>query len=217
MKKKIICMVMVLAMLFFLCGCSKVNNLEQDRVNAITSIETYAEGKGQENYSAENWLRIEEIVSEGKHAILLCQSIAEIEDIITSTKQEIDGVLVADVLEGQFCSLQEAYESNILTKSDLKSIADTPRNIAKDNVIKISDKVQYAIKNTYIQLENQLYGSVYTIEEIIITSFFGKYNDSYVVKVTSNDCEYPAVDYKYVIGGVVITYTPPEIIVWVKS
>ena len=42
--------------------------LEEYKASANTTIETYAQEKGQDNYTVENWAIIERLVTEGKAA-----------------------------------------------------------------------------------------------------------------------------------------------------
>ncbi len=215
MKKKIICMVMVLAMLFSLCGCSKVDNLEQDRATAIMNIETYAEDKGQDNYSEENWLRIEEIVSNGKSDILSSQSTAEIEDIITSIKQEIDGVLVEppgidyDVMPEittemmnavvDFLGLGSAYAQEYISKEDLIVISALLNNLESLPLESIPINDLGVIKLNYFKYTGVHYDKLGVIN-------YGKYNGNYAIMVYEKSKEASKVERQEIIDGVTFNY-----------
>ncbi len=67
--KKIIGLVVILTIVFSLCACGSIDQLDNFKVNAKSTIETYAASKGQDNYTAENWSAVEELIMDAENKI----------------------------------------------------------------------------------------------------------------------------------------------------
>lgn len=96
MIKKIICFGVVLAMMFSLMGCNQGKKLEEYKATAKTTIETYAESKGEDNYSMNNWIIITVLVKQSKAEIDTANEKVEIDKAIKAGKERIDNVLTVE-------------------------------------------------------------------------------------------------------------------------
>jgi hypothetical protein len=92
MTKKIICLGVILAMIFSLMGCIQGNKLKEYKASANTTIETYAQEKGQDNYTVENWAIIERLVTEGKAAVEIAKTKDGVAEAVETAKQKINAV-----------------------------------------------------------------------------------------------------------------------------
>lgn len=107
MIKKIICFGVILVMIFSLMGCNQGNKLEEYKASANTTIETYAQEKGQDNYTVENWAIIERLVAEGKMAVDAAADKSGVDAAATVAKQAINAVLTKEE------EMDEALENRI--------------------------------------------------------------------------------------------------------
>jgi len=126
MYKKIICLGVLLAVVFSLFACITPNNeLAAYKAEAKTGLDAYAESKGQENYTVENWAVINELVAESKTTIDTTRNKAAVDAAVEMAKNAIDTISQKEenVPIGTFYSLQEAYDKGLLTVQDLRSIA----------------------------------------------------------------------------------------------
>lgn len=85
--KKIIIFEMIAAMLFLLVACNNDYKSAQK-----TEIHNYAEAKGKDNYSAENWSMILELVSTGNAAIDAAKGKLAVNLAVCEAKMAIDGI-----------------------------------------------------------------------------------------------------------------------------
>jgi len=72
--------------------------MAESKTTAKTTLETYAQDKGKENYTAEDWAFIEKLVANGKTAV---NSAADMDGVVTAvlkTKKAIDAVSASDMI-----------------------------------------------------------------------------------------------------------------------
>ena len=125
MKKvsRIVCIAVMLLLSLSLFACQSVNisagiELARHKADAKSALEVYAEEKGEDNYTVENWTEIGEFVTQGKTAIDAAKNETDVDAAADAAKQAIDMVTQKELL-GSFFSLQEAYEEGLVTKDDI--------------------------------------------------------------------------------------------------
>lgn len=91
MIKKIICLGVVLVIAFSWSSCSQ--GFTEYKEDAKEQIESYADTKGQNNYSAENWNALLQAVSTGKMAIDDAASETDVDMSYSSAVQRIDAII----------------------------------------------------------------------------------------------------------------------------
>ena len=72
------------------------------KVNAKNALAEYAAAKGENNYLAEGWSAIQDILTTSREHIDAAQSSDEIEPIVNAAKKQIDAVERAIVVEGKW-------------------------------------------------------------------------------------------------------------------
>ena len=99
MKKvlRIVCVAVMLLLSLSLFACQSVNitagiELARHKADAKEALESYAEEKGQDNYSAVNWAAIGGLVAEGKTAIDAAKSEVQVDSAVATAKIGIDAV-----------------------------------------------------------------------------------------------------------------------------
>ena len=95
MSKKLVCLGMALVMLFSLAGlsaCDLGNDLAGYKTAAKAGLETYAQEKGEGNYTAENWTVIGGLVTEGKTAVDEAASTTAVDTAVETAEQSINDV-----------------------------------------------------------------------------------------------------------------------------
>lgn len=116
-------------------------------------------------------------------------------------------------LMGTFYTLQEAYDNGYLTKEDLEAVAAEFENHSLD-LPELA--IQQAIKKDYLNMFkefSQRYPDA-TVDDISIWGYYGDYNGSIVVRMSSIYTEYPGVMREYIVAGIKIEYSGPDILVW---
>jgi len=215
MKKivKLVCITAILLLAFglFACTTSDVsdNSLAEYKTTAKTALETYANGKGQDNYSVDNWAVIGKIAAAGKTAMDVSANKDGVESVIAVTKQAIDTVPKKEdsALAGCFYSLEEACAKDFITKEvvkhisyflygEVKEVADdagedwnsidwpaidfTPQIETPVLNQKIASDLKKAFYEGHLNDFNRNDGGV---EDITITKFLGEYNGNFVVEM----------------------------------
>lgn len=89
--KKIIIIGVILVMLFSLAAC-KGNELAEYKAQAKADLEAYAESKGQENYSEDNWAAILGLVEDGKAAVDAAENKTAVDNAVSTAKEEINAI-----------------------------------------------------------------------------------------------------------------------------
>ncbi|MFA5449550.1 MAG: hypothetical protein WC292_03835 [Clostridia bacterium] len=95
MLKKLTIFCVIFVLLFSVVGLAACNNddeLADYKTQAIASLEAYAESKGQDNYTTENWETIKTIVENGKTTINASESKETVDTAKAEAMSEIDGV-----------------------------------------------------------------------------------------------------------------------------
>ena len=111
MVKKIIILGVALVMIFSLAAC-QVDELTEYKATAIKTLENYAQEKGQENYSVENWAVIQGYVAIGKTDIDAEADKDGIDAVVTALKQMIDGVysLIKELTIQKIYRINDIYD-----------------------------------------------------------------------------------------------------------
>ena len=137
---------------------------------------------------------------------------------LTACKESPDGEQEDDVV-GKFYTLQEAYDQELLTVSDLQSIANYHANGTHPADV-LSIDVKNAIKE--IAARNMREKELDPVEEakaegFFINKYYGTYNGSVAFMIRNQYILYPAVelDINETIEGVLFHYNSPyKIVVW---
>jgi hypothetical protein len=90
MKKRLIGLAIILALLFSLSACSQ--GLSAYKEDAKQQIDSYSDAKGQNNYSEKNWAAILLKVNAGKTAIDSADSKADVDTAVNDAKTAIDAI-----------------------------------------------------------------------------------------------------------------------------
>lgn len=120
----LILVTLLVVSLFAFVGCERVD--EEYCLTAQTALQNYAESKGKDSYSAENWSLITSKIVQSNQAIEKAKDNAEVDKIVEETKQEIDSIEYKPgevyMLSGEIQKkIKEEYLSKILTDfSDAK-------------------------------------------------------------------------------------------------
>ncbi|MGI6759509.1 MAG: hypothetical protein ACOX40_06990 [Bacilli bacterium] len=117
--------------------------------------------------------------------------------------------------KGIFFTLQEAYDQGYLKASDL----DTVANYSNSNIQysgKLSDDIQKQIKETaLIELRNTSEDA--KLSDVSIISYYGKYNNCYVVRVGNRFAQYSSNLQEEIVEGVTFLYVDPPILIWIPK
>ena len=95
MRKKFINLMVILVMMlcfYVLTGCDSVS-LSYYKATKKTELQAYADAKGINNYTTQNWLILQEAVTDGKQAIKDAATRLLVDDVVASTKANIDKVI----------------------------------------------------------------------------------------------------------------------------
>lgn len=120
----------------------------------------------------------------------------------------------SNYLDGKFYSLKEAYESELLSKEDLKNIAGYYNELTSC-AIPLDEEIENAIKESAVKDEREQ-GFEAKADDFIILSYYGKYQDCYVIRIKSSNKDAPdvIVNEWEEIGGVRfhhLSYFRPEV------
>ena len=94
MKKKILLFLISAFMVFGLVACDGIigNDLARYKTDAETALETYAEAKGHDNYTDENWSAISGIVADGKAEIKAAADKPAVDNVVDEAKDAINEI-----------------------------------------------------------------------------------------------------------------------------
>jgi len=106
--KKLIVIGILLIMIISLAACHKNDDLESYKIDANNTLETYAQDKGQTNYSEENWAAICKAVEDGKAAIEAAITKPAATTAVNDAKEVIEGVKM-DFIETKFDYMIELH------------------------------------------------------------------------------------------------------------
>lgn len=90
--KKLIILGISAAMLFSLVACNAEKELVNYKSDQKTEIQNYAGAKGEDNYSADNWIILNEFITTGNTAIDAAEDKPAVDIAVFETKLAIDGV-----------------------------------------------------------------------------------------------------------------------------
>ena len=137
--------------------------------------------------------------------------------------------LAACSLRGTFCSLEEAYEAELLTQEELLSIAYyqnggreknealMPEGYAPQERQELPEETDRAIRKTAAREWQKKLGKRVTADDMRIVKYYGAYHGCHAVMLNEPFVEFPAVDLEnwVSVGGVQICYASPlEIVIW---
>ena len=94
MKKKLINLMVILVMMlcfYVLTGCDSIS-ISDYKATKITELQAYADAKGVDNYTAENWLILQQAVTDGKTAVEVATNKAGVDAAFKSSKDKINRV-----------------------------------------------------------------------------------------------------------------------------
>lgn len=91
MAKKLVVLGLALAMLFPLVACN-TDSLADYKSSAKATIQAYADAKGRDNYPADSWVEVCNAVVVGKHAVEDATTKPQVDDVVVTTKENIDKV-----------------------------------------------------------------------------------------------------------------------------
>ena len=112
----------------FSCETKPINqeendvSLEEYKANKAEELQTYADAKGEGNYSVDGWLAVCSAIAEGKAAIA-AQSTKPAVTIAFNEAIKAINKVEKDIRSDRFYTLQEAYDKEMLTVENLQSIA----------------------------------------------------------------------------------------------
>lgn len=94
MRKKLVNLMIIMVMMFgffVFTGCDSVNLLDY-KATKVIELEDYAEAKGVENYTIQNWLILEQAITDGKFAIENATTKLKVVEAFENAKKVIDRV-----------------------------------------------------------------------------------------------------------------------------
>ncbi|MFA5450203.1 MAG: hypothetical protein WC292_07205 [Clostridia bacterium] len=145
MLKKLTVFCVIFILLISVVGLGACNNgdeLADYKTQAIASLETYAESKEQDNYTAENWETIKTIVENGKTTINIAKSKEVVDAAKTEARQFIWEVEMRDfkeVLKDNF-SLAITVDKTKAQIGDKITVTATFKNLSGKNIsIELTD------------------------------------------------------------------------------
>jgi len=239
MFKKIVCnvaLIMALMLSVFMFSSCVVPDVPDNGLAAYKSavqaeLEAYAEEKGEDNYTAENWAAIQELVADGKTAVDAAADRAGVDAAVAAAKEAMDAVWRL----GTFYSLQEAYDEGLLTYDDIRSIAyyhnggieylyDGPYSdfgpesiwvqsspnyvpIPKNPEI-LSEAVERNLKESWAYNYRSIYQKNATIEDFKILEYYGIYNQRcYALMIVQSPGIFDASVWYVVVADVLFVYS----------
>jgi len=115
------------------------------------------------------------------------------------------------ITEEPFYSLQAAYNSDFISKKDLKSIANLYKN---GNANALSVEISSEIKTAYLERYPQ---EGMTTDDVVIDKYLGTYNDCVALMIGYTNSTYTQAVWSETIAGVKINYNNGQrIFVWKK-
>ena len=167
---------------FGLVGCDD-DPLKSYKDLGKTEIQTYADAKGQDNYSTDDWAVICNTIATGKAAVDAAESTDEVDAAVTNTKAKISKVRKEGL--GRVYNLQEAYDEGLLTVEDLQQIANYHNNETLPTDI-LSEDIISKFKELWVE---DLHAATHTdanIDDVTILKYYGTYNGSVAFMVIDN-------------------------------
>ena len=154
MKKiKIISVLLALIFAVAFAGCDNIE-LAAYKITAKAAIETYAQSKGEYNYTEENWETIGRLVIEGKAKVDAAVDKPAVETAVDTTKQAIDEV---------------SKEKNEMGETSLHKHSDTA----------ISTELEHKIRQAYVRYRD---GGV-DFADVYIPKYYGTYSQASVITI----------------------------------
>ena len=215
MVKKIILRFFITSLImigvFGLVGCDD-DPLKSYKDLGKTEIQTYADAKGQDNYSTDDWAVICNTVATGKAAVDAAESTDEVDNAVTTTKAEINKVQQKEL--GMFYTLQEAFDNGWLTKEDLQIIAyylnDDSGPAYSDD---LSAEIEKTIKKTWaynlrteVNVDGDLRFPDAKEEDVSLIGYYGNYNNLFAVMCADNFTFYTLAEWSEIIDEVTFHY-----------
>ena len=116
--------------------------------------------------------------------------------------------------QGKLYTLSEAYNKHYITKNDL---IDIKNNYTNSDIKLVLDKiVELKILNDrLLDLKENIKDA--KMEDIYIIGYYGNFYNSYVIRVSDDFGDYPAVVKKLNIDDILFEYSGPEFLVWVNK
>ena len=173
----------------------------------IVSLTTYKNYKIESNfYSGANFIKLIGEVDSFMASNFNDKASIDVE--YKKCLKEMDSIEILEV-SGNFYSLEDAYKNEKLTKDDLILISKDQFEVEELDL-----KTQTAIKTDFLKLIDE---KEYSVDDIVISHFFGKYQGCYVVQIKDKYHDYPAESLQCVISDIVINYSGPKLLVWEKT
>lgn len=111
----IIFLILGVICLTLFCGCSS-NELNDYKSVQTEKLQCYADRRGQENFSKENWDTICEFLASGKDEISRAKNKSAVDSIASQTKISIDGIEPKEwdsLIDGVYRITDESWEAHI--------------------------------------------------------------------------------------------------------
>lgn len=188
-----------------------VETVDKYKLNSIADITQYINDltdSGFYNWNACDLLT--DIINQAIYEINSAESKDMVDKVILQIRQQAEAVETVRRV-GQFVTLREAFEKGYITHSDLLEISDYHANYPGAEID--DEKAEYAIKQSFVELNNEEFPDK-TVDDVVISSYFGNYNGFYVLQIDNFDAHYPDVMYDYIVDEVVIAVSGPEPIAW---
>jgi hypothetical protein len=247
MVKKIIGLGLALVVLFSLVALSACDiggsnpTLEEYQATAVTALETYAEGKGQANYTEANWTLLQSHVEAGRIAINEAETKRAVRTARDAAKQQIGTVPRESSAMNTFFTLQEAYNEGLITKEDLRHIMhfsggifeifDSSNDLWLNEILSLPEEEWTVIERVdftpqfqrpeVVDLNAQIASTIKNLfaqendvplGTVSIHSFLGEFNGSFAVRVTTSEWEHgPAEPMPEEILGMVWWLITPQL------
>lgn len=172
MKRKLLGIGIIVMLIFVLAACNTDFNLEQYRADAKTTIETYAQEKGQTNYLADAWATIQSIVADGKAAVESAESKTNIDIAVTAAKTDID-----EVSREEMALIEQAKQSYVDTFLKVEYPDATIADLTFRNLGVYGESVVGVINDKY-----HLFFMEYVIN-LVIDGLDFSYSNGYPIRV----------------------------------
>lgn len=135
MKKKLIGFILLLILLFSLTACSQ--RLAEYKETAKEQIESYANAKGEDNYSTDEWAEIQKIVADGKIEIDAAEDRNCVDTFTNNLKTAIDAIKedkMEKITVGDLCLTVTVNKTNA-QKDDIITVVMELENYGENNVL----------------------------------------------------------------------------------
>ena len=120
--------------------------------------------------------------------------------------------------DGSFYRLQEAFDSGLLTRGNLREIEHNNPFTVWDPPVPLSAETEMKIKQDYLDFRTKVYHPDATVDDVTIDTYYGTYGSCVAVMMTDAFSDYtdaiPIETYE-TIGGIWIIYNSSnEILIW---